>query len=102
MKRVRSVEDDNGVTLDDLRTALTVSPAWADIKDNQSRICRVLKHPVFEKQPGTGIIDVSALICFALYHCQGSSTAKATAFYEVFQDGGVAKQKSIGAFDNEF
>ena len=74
VKRVRKVEKDGGVTLDDLRTTLT-TPAWADIKDDQSKICKVLKHSVFEKE--AGIIDVNALICFALYHCAGSGVEKA-------------------------
>ena len=100
-KRVRSVEKDGGVTLDDLRNALT-TPAWKELKDDDSKICKVLKHPVFETEEGSGIIDVNALLSFAMFHCAGSGTDKATVFYGIFQDGGVEKQPFISANDKDF
>ena len=46
-KRVRKVEKDEGVTLADLRTTFQTK-AWRDIHDDESRLCKLLNHPVFE------------------------------------------------------
>ena len=71
-----------------MRTTL-ITPAWKEINDDNSKICKVLKHSVFEKEPG--IIDANSLICFALFHCAGSNKEKATVFYSIFQEGGPEK-----------
>ena len=80
-KRVRKVEKDGGVTLEDLRTSLTTK-AWCEIKDDDSKICKLLTHQVFEKSEG--VIDANALISFALYHCAGSGKDKAAVLYGIF------------------
>ena len=100
-KRVRKVENDGGVTLEDLRKTLT-TPAWKDIKDDESKICKVLKHPVFEKKDCPGIIDVNALLSFALFHCAGNGVEKGTVFFSIFQEGGLEKQDAISANDKDF
>ena len=98
-KRVRKVEKDGGVTLEDLRTTFTTA-AWKDINNDDSKICKVLTHPVFEKEEG--IIDANALVCFGIFHCAGSGKDKATALYGVFQEGGPSVHDFISANDKDF
>ena len=64
-----------------MRTTLTTK-AWCEIKDDDSKICKLLTHRVFEKSEG--VIDANALISFALYHCAGSSKDKAAVLYGIF------------------
>ena len=98
-RRVRKVEKDNGVTLDDLRTTFTTN-AWKSIKEPDSKICKLLEHPVFANDDGT--IDANALVCFALLHCAGTPTDKAAVLYGVLQEGGVNKNPWISAADKDF
>jgi len=98
-RRVRKVEENGGVTLENLRTTLT-TPAWKEINDDNSKICKLLTHEVFQKGPG--LIDANTLISFALYHCAGSGMDKAKVMYCILQAGGDEVQKFISAQDKDF
>ena len=45
---------------------------------------------------------MNALISFALFHCAGNGVEKATVFFSIFQEGGLAKQDAISANDKDF
>ena len=63
-------------------TTARVASAWCEIKDDDSKICKLLTHQVFQKSEG--VIDANALISFALYHCAGSGKDKAAVLYGIF------------------
>ena len=98
-KRTRAVALDGGVTIEQLRFALT-APEWKDLKEDDSRICEVLKHYVFYKEEG--IIDLDTLLCFALLNCPGSGQQKANVLYNLLQEGGAGAEESISWADKDY
>ena len=93
-KRVRAAakktgEDGKTVTLEALREVF-VTGAWAELKQDDSRLCRLLKTSVFT-DPRVGAIDVNSLILFGILNCPGDAKCKSEVLYKVFQEGGFEK-----------
>lgn len=68
-------------------------------------LAKVLLSAAF-KDEGKGTdadqIDVDTLKCFSLLHSQGEPLEKATALYNILQDGGLAAHEMITATDKDF
>ncbi len=70
----KSGGDEKFVTLEALREVM-VTKAWAELKDDDSRLCKLLKTSVFT-DPKQGGISVDSLILFAVLNCQGDAKCK--------------------------
>jgi len=90
--------DGSTVTLEALRKVF-LTPAWADLKKEDSRITKLINHAVFAN--GGGNIDVNSLILFAILNSPGSVEYKSEVLYSVLQEGGVEKQKFMTAGDKD-
>jgi len=86
-KRVRSAADrlkmekkgnGNTVTLEALRAIFTTA-AWADLKTEDSRICKLLSSDVFKAKSGG--IDVDTLLLFAFLNCSGDVRHKSQVLF---------------------
>ena len=96
-KRVRAAaeslkEEGNGdgtfVTIEALRQQFKTS-AWADLKKDDSRITKLLKHAVFADENGN--ISVDKIILFAVLNSAGNPLNRSEVFYIILQEGGVEK-----------
>ena len=94
-----SVTEFKVATLDNLRKTLD-TPAWSDLKKDESEITRVFTHDLFLDGP-SGSIDIEKLITFGIFHCAGDVKAKTTALYGVFQYGGSDRQEFLAANDKD-
>ena len=79
-KKAKPGSDGKVVTLDALRETL-VTPAWDELKKEDSRITKVIKSSVFENEKGE--ISVDYLILFGFLNCPGDIDEKSTALYEI-------------------
>jgi len=91
------------LTISDIKRVFT-TPAWSEaLKDDNSTLCHVLRHKVFKDEGmEQNELNPSYLTVFAILHCVGNPSDKATAFYNVLQDGGLALHKYISANDKDF
>ena len=90
--------DGKTVTIEALRAVFTTA-AWADLKQDDSRIVKLIKSPVFKNKSGG--IDADALCLFGFLNCPGDVRHKSQVLYGVMQEGGVAKQKFLSAGDKD-
>lgn len=97
-KRADPGSDGSYLTLDALRETLK-TPAWSEIGEEDSRLCKLLSSRVFKNEKG--LIDVNSLILFGIHHCAGDIESKSTALYGVFQDGGQSQHKNMSASDKD-
>lgn len=73
------------VTIDALNRVFT-SSAWAQLTQDESKLCKVLLSDAFkdeEKGMAPDQIDVTFLMCMGLLHCGGTPKDKAEVFYGV-------------------
>ena len=68
------------MTLESLRDVF-ISPAWKEIHNDDSKICKLINSPVFKDK--RGMIDANYLILFAILNCAGNVEYKSEVFYEV-------------------
>lgn len=90
--------DGSTVTLEALRAVFT-SEAWAELKQDDSRITKLIKSPVFRNTKG--LIDANWLILFGFLNCPGDIEYKSEALYSVMQEGGHNKQPYLSAKDKD-
>ena len=90
--------DGTTVTIEALRKVF-VTPAWADLKKEDSRITNMINHTAFANDDGN--IDVNSLILFAILNSPGSVDYKSEVLYSILQEGGVEKQTHITAGDKD-
>ena len=76
------------VTIEALRRTFTTA-AWADLKVDDSRITRLIEHPIFKNRRGK--IDANWLICFGFLNCPASVEFKSKVLYSAIQRGGPEK-----------
>ena len=92
------------VTIDSLANHL-YTPAWKDIRQPGSNLCKVLNNDAF-KDPVKGQraeqIDIKYLLMFALYHCRDidSLENKCVGLYEILNDS-MDKHTQISASDKD-
>ena len=79
-KKAKPGTDGKVVTMDALRETL-VTPAWDELKSEDSRITKVIKSSVFENDKGE--ISADYLILFGFLNCAGNIDEKSAALYEV-------------------
>ena len=84
--------------MEDLRKTL-ITPAWAELKQDDSKITKLITHEIFATKNGD--IDIEKLILFGLLHCPGSNSRKSETLYGVFQYGGKEKQAFLTANDKD-
>ena len=83
------------VTIQSLSEELT-TPAWEDLKNEESQLYKFLCSPIFKNQRkghNKDEIDTEYLRIFALLHCAGKAVEKAHVYYEMLQEGGIEKHK---------
>ena len=88
MDKIEKKSDGTTVTIDSLRRVFT-TPAWEELKDDNSRVTKLIKSPVFKNADGQ--IDANWLILFGFLHCAGDIEHKSEALYGCFQAGGQAQ-----------
>ena len=96
-------EGEGYVTLDQLTKVFT-SPAWAQLTQNDSKLCKVLLHDALKdanKAQGPDQIDATWLMCYGVILCSGTPKEKAEVFYGILQDGGLAAHSFISAADKD-
>ena len=81
-----------------MREALC-TPAWDDLKKENSRITTLIKSSVFENENGE--ISVNYLLLFGFLHCHGEIDDRSNVLYEVLQDGGPDTHKCLSAQDKD-
>ena len=86
------------VTLESLR-AVFKTPAWAELAQDDSKITKLIKSPVFRNKYGK--IDANWLILFGFLHCAGDISHKSEVLYSVLQDGGQSHQPYISHNDKD-
>ena len=91
------------VTIDTLKAQFS-TPAWASLGNNDSVLCKMLLSDAFkneEKGQAADQIDRDWLVCYGLILCAGKPMDKATAFYNILQEGGLEAHKNISAGDKD-
>jgi hypothetical protein len=91
------------VTIEALTKVFT-SPAWAQLTQNDSKLCKVLLSQAFkdeEKTMSPEQIDVNFLLAYGIILCGGTPREKAEVFYAVLQDGGLSAHTFISASDKD-
>ena len=78
----RFVVGKTGVSLDQLRYAFKDDKNWKDLYDDNSLLINILKSEYFEDEE-KGLINIHALILWALLLCGGDSHLKARVYYDV-------------------
>lgn len=76
------------MSIESLRAVFTTE-AWAELKDDNSRITKLVKSPVFKNKDGK--IDVNSLVLFGFLHCPGDIEYKSEVLYGCLQEGGPIK-----------
>ena len=92
------------VTIEALSDELT-TPAWEDLRNEESQLYKFLCSAMFKnerKGHDKDEIDTEYLRIFALLHCAGKAADKAHVYYEMLQEGGIEKHKTISANDKDF
>lgn len=92
------------VTIDALAEVLN-TPAWAQLKQSDSKLVKVLLHPAFKNQDeghGAEQIDVNYLQIYGYLLCAGKPKDKVEVLFNILQEGGLAKHTYIGALDDDF
>ena len=97
-KKEKPGSDGKIVSLEALRETLN-TPAWVDLKYEDSRITKLIKSSVFENEKGE--ISAEYLILFGFLHCPGDVDLKSSALYEILQEGGQASHPFISAMDKD-
>ena len=87
-KRGDPSSDGSYVTLQSLRETF-LTEAWDEIRNEDSRLCKLLNSTVFKHETKEHI-DINSLVLFGIHHCAGGVEDKSTAMYGVFQEGGEA------------
>jgi hypothetical protein len=97
-------KEEDIVTIEALRAEFD-SPAWAQLQDDDSTLCQILRSSAF-KDEAKGMtedqISITYLLTFGLLHCKGAHKDKAIALYNIIQDGGLAEHEMISAGDKDF
>jgi len=91
------------VTLDAMTKCFT-SPAWAQLTQNDSKLCKVLLSDALKdhnKAQSPDQIDSTWLLCYGVILCAGTPKEKAEVFYGILQDGGLAAHTFISAADKD-
>lgn len=81
----RFVMGRTGVSLEQLRYAFKDDKNWKDLNDDNSMLVTILKSEHFEDEE-KGLINIHALILWALMLCGGDYQLKARVYYDVLQD----------------
>lgn len=79
------------------------TPAWAQLTQNDSKLCKVLLSEAF-KEPSKHLenqISEKFLMSYGLILCQGKPQEKAKVFFGILQEGGVDKHTFIAAEDQD-
>ena len=84
--------------MDQLRYAFKDDKNWKDLNDDNSLLVTILKSEFFEDSE-KGLINLQALILWALLLCGGDNSLKARVYYDVLQDN---LQETISAGDKDF
>jgi hypothetical protein len=88
--------EDKTLTLDKLREIFANDAVWADLKDNDSLLVKILSSEYLQED---GKISRDALILYAILLSVGTPKIKARVFYDVLQDN---NQEFISASDKDF
>lgn len=99
----KTSDDRESVNIVALRQRL-YSPAWEDINDDSSILCKLLRYQdVFKaNEEEEDVFSVKKLICFALLHCQGKFKHKADELLNLLQDGNAIMLEHISANDKDY
>ena len=77
----RGQGDGTTVTVEALRETFK-TPAWSEIKQDDSRLVKLLKSPVFQNKKGA--INVDYLLIFGFLNCPGDVATKSDVLYNLF------------------
>ena len=97
-KKIKPRGNGKIVTIEALREALC-TPAWEDLKKENSRITKLIKSSVFENENGE--ISVDYLLLFGFLNCPGEIDDKSNVLYEILQEGGPDTHKCLSAQDKD-
>lgn len=88
------------MTLESLRAVLT-TPAWIELKQDDSRIAKTLNSSVFHDMNGN--ISVNYLILYGFLNCPDDVDTKSEILYNLFTNGGARTHlnPSLSATDKE-
>lgn len=88
------------MTLESLRKVLT-TPAWIELKQENSRIAKTLNSSVFHDMNGN--ISVNHLILYGFLNCPDDADSKSEMLYNLFTNGGARTtlNPSLSAMDKE-
>ena len=95
--------DGSYVTIDALKEEFKTD-AWKPLKQPDSMLVKMLKHPFFKDSKENHTADqisVDYLKLFACFHCSAKPRDKAVALYEILQDGGLEAHTFISAGDKD-
>jgi hypothetical protein len=95
----RFVTGKNSVTLQQLRYAFKDDQKMADLQDDNSLLCQIVKSDYFKDEKNDEEINIHSLILWGLTLCSGDPLLKARVFYDVLQD---SLQETISASDKDF
>ena len=101
-ERISKAEEISGaVTPKSLRAVLT-TPAWEPLSHTCGSLSKLLLSDAFNTQGMSAQkIDVRALRCFALLHCQGEPKEKANALLEIIEGFGELLLHKVISNDKE-
>jgi len=88
--------EEKTLTLEKLREVFANDAVWADLKNNDSVLVKILQSDQFQDD---GKISRDALILYAILLSVGNPKTKARVFYDVLQDN---NQEFISASDKDF
>ena len=96
--RIEKKGDGSTISIESLRAVFTTQ-AWAELKQDDSRVTKLIKSPVFRNTNGK--IDANSLILFGFLHCPGDLEYKSEVLYGCLQEGGPIKQPYLSAKDKD-
>ena len=99
IKRFVNKEDNNTVTMRQLRYSFQEDALWIGLQDESSVLSRLFKEPELRSDEEPEKLDVIKLICLGLMLCGGTDELKARVFYDVLQDN---MQQKISSSDKDF
>lgn len=94
---------ENFVTIEALAHVLN-TPAWEQLKQKDSRLCKVLLHSAFkneEEGQSAEQIDVQYLQIYGFLLCSGKPDDKVEVLFNLLQEGGLQKHTFISAEDKD-
>ena len=94
-----NTEDNNTVTLRQLRYSFQEDEPWAGLDDETSVLFRLFSQPELRDDEQPDKLNVIKLICLGLMLCGGTYELKARVMYDVLQDN---MQQKISSSDKDF